>query len=196
VEGPAGGAAHGTCAGGGTVAVTKPSANQALLVASQCKLQSDDGLVYDGTWRFNIASNDSVNGACGLATCRVTANMDLSAARFGYRTATETPFGHFYQSVVTNGVRTTDVGTPGRLEVIDGQNAIVNASSTGGTIEVAGTIIVRVTAVNRSRTAMLLETPFLNATLTLGSSVTAAIDDNRDGRTDRTRSIPWSSFVD
>jgi hypothetical protein len=198
LEDAAGATANGTCAGGGSATFTKTTAMAGTLTAANCRLRTDDGLVYNGSWTFNItASSFPAAGGCVLGNvCTMSATIDTSAARFGYGTATEQVYGAIYSSTVNAaGVRTADVGTPGQAFNVDGINGIINASIPFSTLEALGVGQIMAVRGTRARDVLTMTVPF-NATIALGTTIEVAIDRNGDGTYETSLSVPWSSFVD
>jgi hypothetical protein len=197
IEGPVGVDVRTACAGGGTIRVHKVSATIADLAPDTCRLRADDPLVYGGAWRFNITSSSyGVTGACPPgATCQLAATIDTSNARYGYGNPTDAVLGTRYQSVTdAAGARTANVTAvvgAESLPSVDG--TVLSGTLDNLTLRLPGAVDWHI-AGTAARQTLQVTSPF-GATLTLGSTITAVFDDNRDGVADRTVSIPWSDFL-
>jgi hypothetical protein len=195
IEGPSGVDVTSACAGGGTIRVRKVTATTADLSPADCRLRTDDTLVYAGTWRFAVTSSSfGATGACPAGTvCQLSATIDLSTARYGYGSATERVVGTQYQSVTdAAGFRRALVRAGG--ETLPSLDATVLAGTLDNLVmRLPGAVDWQIIG-DVTRQTLQVASPF-GATLVLGPSISATFDDNRDGVTDRTATVPWSAFL-
>jgi hypothetical protein len=195
LEGPSGVDVTSACAGGGSIRVHKVTATTAELAPADCRLRADDTLIYGGTWRFTVTSSSyGATGVCPAGVvCQLAATIDLSNARYGYGAATERVVGTQYQSVTdAAGFRRAVVRATG--ETLPSLDATVLAGTLDNLVlRLPGNVDWQILG-DVTRQTLQVTSPF-GATLVLGSSVTASFDDNRDGVTDKTATIPWSAFL-
>ncbi len=184
------------CPGGGSIQTEKVGATFTL-VASNCRLLSTDGLVYNGTWVLNIFANSyAADGSCA-DTCQFNASINHAAARFGYGTATETVFGTGFQ-IQTIGVETAVVfsmaeNLPGAIGVnylgrVGGDGAAASA-----TLRLSQSGIDFLAVDSTDDRMSLLVSGFLRANVLIGpTGLAAAIDKDMNGSFEKTLIIPWA----
>ena len=192
IEGAAGTDRSTACPGGGLVRLRKPDAGNFELAALDCRLRSDDPLIYSGSWKFILAANSYPSAGCAAgATCRLDAVIDDSAVTFRYGNGPAMPVvGRRYESVTAAGVRTARVSALNEPWPFDsGLQGVVSGSIADVTATI-GQVTYRVQG-NAARQALLVLSP-LRATVTLGTEITAAVDNDANGIAERTLAIPWN----
>lgn len=191
------GAAATTACSSGSITTQKTGANTFTLIAQNCRLAANDGLVYDGTWTFMMNGNTyAADGSCPATTaCMLQAMVNVSAARFGYGTATEAVVGGMYQ-VDTSAAGAHSVflhvaGAP--LQVPDVGTFIVNGRSSAFTVDsTGGARLADIAAATRDN--MQVRQPIranlrLNATEVMGDLLDA------NGQVTGTVRVAWSDFL-
>jgi hypothetical protein len=191
LEGLAGVDTTVACPAGGTLRTRKPDAATFVLAPLNCRLRADDPLFYSGAWSFTLTGNTFPAGGCPAAgTCRIDARVDSSLARFGYGSVQARAVGSTFTSTTVAGTRTTSVAAanetwttpPGAQVTVNG--TLANLAAT------VGQVTYRISGDAARQTIGITEP--LRATVTLGTAITASIDNTGDGIADRTLTLPWS----
>ena len=192
------GAAVRTACSSGSVDTRKVDATTFTLVANDCRLSASDNLVYSGTWKFSVTYSEyNPGGTCTPgATCYLQANVDTSAALFGYGTATEKVVDMQWQQEKSAGVQVTRPYMTNVVDIPEVGKIIFNGDTKTFAVAVYSppSLIARISATSRST---ILVDELIKATLTLDASgVTAAIDTDKNGTVDKTITVPWSAFAE
>jgi hypothetical protein len=127
--------------------------------------------------------------------CQLTATIDTSNARYGYGSATERVLGTQYQSATNAaGIRTANVvAVVGSESLPSVDGTVLSGTLDNLTLRLPGAEDWHLSG-TAARQTLQVTSPF-GGSLTLGSTITAVFDDNRDGVVDRTVTVPWSVFL-
>jgi hypothetical protein len=186
------------CAGGGDI-TTRKAGGVFTLTATNCRLLTTDNLVYDGEWVVTVTSDYASDGTCPAGNvCSANGTVDLTSARFGYGSADDPVFGSSLQVNTTGaGVRTTQVSVANESVPLDaGGTATLSGPRVALQLAGGGLDLLVAGSLPRGNLQLTNLAGTYQATVTLGSQVTAAIDRDANGSIDRMLAIPWSSFVD